>query len=306
MRKKQTGITAGVTDVADSNGMVGTTGITEMSGGGGIIGTGNVADTCDMAGAVGVEVTEKTPMRIDILTLFPESFAPLQTSIIGRAVESGTLKINIVNIRDFSKDRHKKCDDTPFGGGAGMLMTVQPIFDAINSLLSDEEKDLLKKEAERDVKNRKNKDSSVRIIFPSPIGQVLSAKKAEALSTFKHLIFVCGHYEGVDERLFQLFPIEKISIGDYVLTGGELPTMVIVDCLSRFVDGVISPESLENESFSNGLLEYPQYTKPRVFQGLSVPEVLLSGNHQEIDKWREAQSLKRTQVLRKDLLRKKK
>ncbi len=219
-------------------------------------------------------------MKIDILTLFPEAFAPLKTSILGRAEEAGKLEFNIVNIRDFSKDKHKKCDDYPFGGGAGMLMTVQPLFDAIKSVY----------------------DESCQIIFPSPVGQVLTAKKAEQLSKHTHLIFVCGHYEGVDERIFQLFPIQQISIGDYVLTGGELPTMVIVDALARFVDGVIAKESLENESFSNGLLEYPQYTRPQVFEGICVPEVLVSGNHAEVDKWRQQQSLQRTKASRSDLL----
>lgn len=219
-------------------------------------------------------------MKIDILTLFPEAFEPLKTSILGRAVENGILEFNLINIRDFSKDKHKKCDDYPFGGGAGMLMTVQPLFDAINSVYT--------------------KDS--KIIFPSPIGNTFCVNKAHELSKCEHLIFVCGHYEGVDDRLFQLFPIEQISIGDYVLTGGELPTMVIIDSLSRFVEGVISKESLENESFSNGLLEYPQYTRPQEFQGLRVPDVLVSGNHQEVDKWRKEQSLQRTKILRSDLL----
>lgn len=219
-------------------------------------------------------------MKIDILTLFPEAFAPLKTSILARAEESGLLEINLINIRDFSKDKHKKCDDYPFGGGAGMLMTVQPLFDAINSVY----------------------DENAKIIFPSPTGKTFTAKKAEELSKYDHLIFVCGHYEGVDERIFELFNIEQISIGDYVLTGGELPSMVIIDSLARFVDGVISKESLKSESFSNGLLEYPQYTRPQTFQGLSVPEVLVSGNHQEVEKWRKEQSLKRTKELRSDLL----
>lgn len=219
-------------------------------------------------------------MKIDILTLFPEAFAPLKTSILGRAEESGILEINVVDIRQFSKDKHKKCDDYPFGGGAGMLMTVQPLFDAIKSVYTEKSK----------------------IIFPSPIGKMLNTKKAEELSRFEHLIFVCGHYEGVDERIFQLFDIEQISIGDYILTGGELPTMVIIDCLARFVDGVISKESLQNESFSNGLLEYPQFTRPQEFMGLKVPDVLISGNHQEVEKWRKEQSLKRTKALRSDLL----
>ncbi len=219
-------------------------------------------------------------MRIDILTLFPEAFSPLKTSILARATESGILEINIVNIRDFSKDKHKKCDDYPFGGGAGMLMSVQPLFDAINSVLTKDAK----------------------IIFPSPIGKTFNTNKAKELSTFQHLIFVCGHYEGVDERIFQLFDIEQISMGDYILTGGELPAMVIIDSLARFVGGVISKESLESESFSNGLLEYPQYTRPQEFMGLRVPDVLVSGNHQEVEKWRKEQSIKRTKQLRKDLL----
>lgn len=218
-------------------------------------------------------------MKIDILTLFPEAFSPLKTSILARAEESGLLEINIINIRDFSQDKHKKCDDYPFGGGAGMLMTVQPLFDAIKSVYDD----------------------GAKIIFPSPIGKTYNVQKAQQLSQFQHLIFVCGHYEGVDDRLFQLFDIEQISIGDYVLTGGEIPSMVIIDSLARFVDGVITKESLDSESFSNGCLEYPQYTRPQEFMGLKVPDVLVSGNHQEVDKWRREQSLLRTKEIRKDL-----
>ena len=219
-------------------------------------------------------------MKIDVLTLFPEAFSPLKTSILGRAAENGILEFNIINIRDFSHDKHKKCDDYPFGGGAGMLMSVQPLFDAIKSVYK----------------------RGSKIIFPSPSGEVLSVKKAQSLSKCKHLIFVCGHYEGVDERIFELFKMEQISIGDYVLTGGELPTMVIIDCLARFVDGVITEESLTDESFSNGLLEYPQYTRPQEFMGLKVPDVLVSGNHQQVEKWRKEQSLKRTKERRSDLL----
>ena len=218
-------------------------------------------------------------MKIDILTLFPEAFSPLKTSILARAEENGLLEINIINIRDFSQDKHKKCDDYPFGGGAGMLMTVQPLFDAIKSVYDD----------------------GAKIIFPSPIGKTYNVQKAQQLSQFQHLIFVCGHYEGVDDRLFQLFDIEQISIGDYVLTGGEIPSMVIIDSLARFVDGVITKESLDRESFSNGCLEYPQYTRPQEFMGLKVPDVLVSGNHQEVDKWRREQSLLRTKEIRKDL-----
>ena len=219
-------------------------------------------------------------MKIDILTLFPEMFAPLEHSILKRASENGIIKFNIVNIRDFSKDKHKKCDDYPFGGGAGMLMMVEPLYDAIKSVY----------------------DKDAKIIFPSPQGKVFNQEKAKELSKCDHLIFVCGHYEGVDERIFELFPMEEISIGDYVLTGGELASMVIIDSLSRFVDGVISKESLENESFSNGLLEYPQYTRPAEFKGLKVPEVLLSGNHGEVEKWRKAQSEMTTKKKRSDLL----
>lgn len=223
-------------------------------------------------------------MKIDILTLFPQMFAPLKESIIGRAVDKKILEINVVDIREFSKDKHKKCDDYPFGGGAGMLMTIQPLYDAIKS-----------------VKREKSK-----LIFPSPQGRVFTQNVAKELSEEEHLIFICGHYEGVDERLFSLFEIDEISLGDFVLTGGELPSMVMVDALCRLVDGVLNKESLESESFSNGLLEYPQYTRPSSFMGLDVPEVLLSGNHEEVNKWRAEQSLERTKERRKDLLKKKK
>lgn len=221
------------------------------------------------------------PLKIDILTLFPEAFSALDTSIIRRAKESGKIEINLVNIRDFSADKHKKCDDEPYGGGAGMLMTVQPIYDAVKS-----------------VKKRNS-----HIVFVSPCGKTLSPELAQNLAKEKHLIFICGHYEGVDQRAIDLLKPEEISIGDYVLTGGEIPTMVIVDCLSRFVDGVITKESLSEESFSNGLLEYPQYTRPQTFKGLSVPEVLMSGNHKEIDNWRRKESEKRTRERREDLLK---
>lgn len=274
-------------------------------------------------------------MKIDVLTLFPEIFTPLKSSILGRAVDAGILEINIINIRDFSKDKHKKCDDYPFGGGAGMLMTVQPLFDAINFALGNENvddngdencvnegankcaKDCLSGDLDDDLekgvencvdnvdtlKNIKIKTpENCKIIFPSPIGKTFDSKKSESLSKFDHLIFVCGHYEGVDDRIFQLFDIEQISLGDFVLTGGEIPAMAMIDSLSRFVDGVIAKESLEYESFSNGLLEYPQYTRPAEFMGLKVPDVLLSGNHGQVDKWRENQSIERTKLLRSDLL----
>ena len=220
-------------------------------------------------------------MKIDILTLFPESFSYLNSSILKRAQEGGILEINIIDIREFSKDKHKKCDDYPFGGGAGMLMTAQPIFDAIKSV---------------------QKENS-HIVFASPSGQTLSVESAKELSQKNHLIFICGHYEGIDQRIIDIFKPQEISIGDYVLTGGELPTMVIIDCLSRFIDGVITKESLDEESFSCDGLEYPQYTRPQVFEGLSVPEVLTSGNHQEIAKWRKQKSLEKTKEVRPDLIK---
>lgn len=220
-------------------------------------------------------------MIIDILTLFPESFSYLNSSILKRAQESGKLTINLIDIREFSKDKHKKCDDYPFGGGAGMLMTAQPIFDAIKSV---------------------QKENS-HLVFPSPSGKTLTAEKAKELSNYDHLIFICGHYEGIDQRIIDIFQPEEISIGDYVLTGGEIASMVIIDCLSRFVDGVITKESLNEESFSCGGLEYPQYTRPQVFEGREVPQVLLSGNHQEIEKWRKEESEKRTKQVRPDLLK---
>ncbi len=220
-------------------------------------------------------------MRIDVLTLFPDSFKPFEESIISRAQKKGVLQINIINIRDFTKDKHKKCDDTPFGGGAGMLMSVQPVYDAVKSVW----------------------DKNSKVIFPSPSGKVFNHEKAKEYAQQEHLIFICGHYEGIDQRLIEIFNAEEVSIGDYVLTGGELPTMVIIDSLSRFVDGVLSKESLNEESFSNGLLEYPQYTRPQIFEGLKVPEVLLSGNHAEIAKWRKEMAEQKTKRVRPDLFK---
>jgi len=220
-------------------------------------------------------------MKISILTLFPDAFSALNSSILKRAQDSGKLEIELINIRDFSKDKHKKCDDYPYGGGAGMLMSAQPIYDAVKSV----------------------KKRGSHIVFASPSGQTLSPEIAKRLSQEKHLIFICGHYEGIDQRVIDLLKPEEISIGDYVLTGGELPTMVIIDCLSRFVDGVITSESLDEESFSNGLLEYPQYTRPQVFKGLSVPDVLVSGNHQQVQAWRKQQSEEKTKAVRPDLVK---
>ena len=209
-------------------------------------------------------------------------FAPLFESIVGRAVSSGKIEINIVDIREFSKDKHKKCDDAPFGGGAGMVMMAQPIYDAIKSVLKDGSK----------------------LIYLSPKGRVFNQGQAIELSKEEHLILLCGHYEGIDERIIEIFNPIQISIGDYVLTGGELPAMVVVDAVSRYVSGVISRNSLEEESHSNGLLEYPQYTRPNVFMGLEVPPVLLSGNHEEIRKFRRQAALEETRKRREDMFEK--
>lgn len=221
-------------------------------------------------------------MIIDILTLFPEMFDALNHSILERAQQNGILKINFVNIRDFSKDKHKKVDDTPFGGGAGMIMTCQPLFDAINSVF----------------------DENAKIVYMSPKGSLLNQKLVVDFAKANHIILVCGHYEGIDQRVIDHFNMQEVSIGDYVLTGGELPAMVLVDSVSRYVDGVLSQGSTDEESFSNGLLEYPQYTKPREYMGLKVPDVLFGGNHKQIAEWQHEQSLKITQERRPDLLKK--
>lgn len=193
-------------------------------------------------------------MKIDILTLFPEMFEALKQSILGRAIENNLIEINLINIRDFSKDKHKKVDDTPYGGGAGMVIRADVVYDAFKSL---------------DTTNAKT-------IFLSPQGNTLNQNKVQELSNESHLILLCGHYEGIDQRVLDEIVDEEISIGDYVLTGGELPAMVLVDAVSRYVDGVINKESVEEESFSNGLLEYPQYTRPEIFLDKQVPEVLKS------------------------------
>ena len=222
-------------------------------------------------------------MKVDILTLFPEMFTPLYESIIGRAQKAGKIEINVHNIREYSIDKHKKCDDYPFGGGAGMVMTPQPIFDCINAV---------------------DPDRKALRIFTSPRGETFSQNTVKNLSKYEHIVILCGHYEGIDERIIELCIDLEISIGDYVLTGGELPAMVMVDAISRYVDGVISLDSLSEESFSEGLLEYPQYTRPQEFMGLKVPDVLLSGNHAEVNKWRKQKSLEVTRQKRPDLLEK--
>lgn len=221
-------------------------------------------------------------MNITVLTLFPEMFAPLYESVIGRAVNGGKLNIKIVNIRDYAENKHFKCDDYPFGGGAGMVMMPQPIGSAIEVV---------------------DPDHRAHRIYMSPRGRVFTQKRAVELSRLGDILILCGHYEGVDQRVIDLYIDEELSVGDYVLTGGELPAMVVCDCVARYVEGVISGESLKDESFSAGLLEYPQYTRPAVYKGLSVPEVLLSGNHEKVDAWRREQSLEITRKNRPDLLK---
>ena len=221
-------------------------------------------------------------MNITVLTLFPEMFAPLKESIIGRAISGGKLNINIVNIRDYAENKHLKCDDNPFGGGAGMVMMPQPIGSAIEAV---------------------DPDHRAHRIFLSPRGRTFSQKIAVELAQKNDLLLLCGHYEGVDQRVIDMYIDEELSLGDFVLTGGELPAMVVCDCVARYVDGVISGESLKDESFAAGMLEYPQYTRPAVYKGVSVPEVLLSGNHGEVEKWRRQKSLEITQKNRPDLLK---
>lgn len=223
-------------------------------------------------------------MKFDVLTLFPEMFKPLQQSIIGKAVEKKLININLINIRDFSKDKHKKVDDTPYGGGAGMVIKPDVVYDAYKSI----------------------QDKKAKVIYLTPQGKPLNQKIVENLSKEDHLILLCGHYEGIDQRILDKIVDEEISIGDYVLTGGEIPAMVLIDSVSRYVEGVIKSDSIQEESFSNQLLEYPQYTRPEIFEGESVPEILLSGHHENIEKWRKEKSLEITKQKRPDLLRNKK
>lgn len=224
-------------------------------------------------------------MKIDILTLFPEFFYPLLSwSIVGRAYKEKKVEINSINIRDFSKNKHKKVDDYPFGGGVGMVMKPEPIFDAIHSV----------------------KEKNSKVIYLSPQGKVFNQELANELSKEEHLIFLCGHYEGIDNRIIDHYIDEEISIGDFVLTGGEIPAMTIIDAVVRLLPGVLSSEeSFMDESHYDGLLEYPQYTRPREFNGHIVPDILLSGNHKKIEAWRKAEALKATLKKRPDLLKSK-
>ena len=221
-------------------------------------------------------------MKIDIVSVFPEYFEVLNLSLFGKAQSKGLVEVHAHNLRDWTHDVHHSVDDTPVGGGAGMVMMPQPIGSAIEAA---------------------DPDHRAHRIYMSPRGRVFTQKRAVELSELDDILILCGHYEGVDQRVIDLYIDEELSVGDYVLTGGELPAMVVCDCVARYVEGVISGESLKDESFSAGLLEYPQYTRPAVYKGLSVPEVLLSGNHEKVDAWRREQSLEITRKNRPDLLK---
>lgn len=223
-------------------------------------------------------------MRFDVLTLFPEMFDAVKTSIVGRAMNNNLIELNLVNFREFSTDKQKHVDDCPYGGGAGMVIKPEPVYDAYQSIVKD-------------------LDYKPKVIYMSPQGKVLTQQIARDLSKESHLILLCGHYEGIDQRVLDEIVDEEISIGDYVLTGGELPAMVLIDSVSRNVEGVIKAESVEDESFSEGYLEYPQYTRPEEFMGRRVPDVLLSGHHANIEKWRREQSIEITKRKRPDLIK---
>lgn len=226
-------------------------------------------------------------MKFYCLTLFPDMIKNgMNTSITGRAMEKGLIELETVNIRDFTQNKHLKVDDYPYGGGAGLVMQAEPVYRAYESICEK----LGKKP---------------RVIFLTPCGSTFHQKMAEDFSGEEELVFLCGHYEGIDERVLEMIVTDNVSIGDYVLTGGELPAMVMMDCISRLIPGVLNNEvSAETESFQDNLLEYPQYTRPEEFMGKKVPEILLSGHHGNVDKWRREQSLLRTAKYRPDLLEK--
>lgn len=230
-------------------------------------------------------------MRFHVLTLFPEMVMDgLNTSIIGRAIQNGKIELEAVNIRDFATNKHMKVDDYPYGGGAGMVMQAEPVYLAYQSVAEQ-------------ISLSSETGKKPRVIYLTPQGSVFNQRMAEDLSKEKDLIFLCGHYEGIDERVLEMIVTDHVSIGDYVLTGGELPAMVMIDTISRLVDGVLhNDDSAKYESFAENRLEYPQYTRPEEFMGRKVPEVLLSGNHARIAEWREEESLKRTRERRPDLL----
>ena len=235
-------------------------------------------------------------MNYHVLTLFPDMIMQgLNTSITGRAIDKGLISVNTVNIRDFSEDKHKRVDDYPYGGGAGMVMQAEPIYKAYGYLVNH-----IKMEKEASQTFRKPK-----VIYVTPQGSIFNQSMAQEFAVEEDLIFLCGHYEGIDERVLELVVTDYVSIGDYVLTGGELPAMVMIDAISRLIPGVLNNDvSSEFESFQDNLLEYPQYTRPEVFMGQKVPEVLLTGHHANIDAWRRQQSILRTYERRPDLLEK--
>lgn len=227
-------------------------------------------------------------MRFHIMTLFPEIFnSYMDESIMKRAVEKGIIEVHIYNIRDFSNNKHKKVDDYPFGGGAGMVMTPKPIYDTYKHIITT------------------HNINNPSVIYLTPKGKVYNQSIAKHMSLKEDIILLCGHYEGIDERIIDLIVTDEISIGDYVLTGGELPALIMIDSISRLIPGVLNQEeSFEEESFKDNLLEYPHYTRPRDFEGLKVPEVLLSGNHKKIDEWRREESIRITKERRFDLYKK--
>jgi tRNA (guanine37-N1)-methyltransferase len=231
-------------------------------------------------------------MKIDVITLFPEMLSPLNHSILGRAIEQGLLTVRYVNPRDFTSDRHRTVDDYPYGGGPGMVMKAEPIFLAVESVLGTPDK-----------VERESASPGPAVVLLSPAGRVFTQSIAAELAGLDHLVLICGHYEGVDERVREHLATDELSIGDYVLTGGELAALVVIDAVARLLPGVLGhAESAGDESHSHGLLEYPQYTRPPEFRGWPVPERLLSGHHAEIAKWRRRQALERTAARRADLM----
>lgn len=247
-------------------------------------------------------------MNFHILTLFPEMVLQgLNISILGKAVERGLISIDAVNIRDYTTDKHGKVDDYTYGGGAGMLMQAQPVYDACMAVIDSLDKKSgsdISEDSDNDIQSKKA-SSVPRVIYVTPQGKTFNQEMARELAKEKELIFLCGHYEGIDERVLEEIVTDYVSIGDYVLTGGELPAMVMIDSISRLVPGVLhNDESATTESFYNDLLEYPQYSRPEVWNGKRVPEILLSGDHAKVDKWRLEQSIERTKKLRPDLYEK--
>lgn len=234
-------------------------------------------------------------MKFNVLTLFPEMIEQgINTSITGRAIKEGHISLNAVNIRDYTNEKHGHVDDYPYGGGAGMVMQAQPVYDAYKSIVGEEE-------LQKPINERK------KVVFLTPTGKVFNQRMAESFAKEDEITFLCGHYEGIDERVLEMIVTDNVSIGDYVLTGGELPAMVMMDAIARLVPGVLgNDDSSVDESFNsvNNMLEYPQYTRPEEFMGMKVPEVLLSGHHKNIENWRKEKSLERTKERRPDLLNK--